>query len=68
MPGIHWAQFRESTLAVAPPLGGDQIWPGRHHSRDEAEEGYCSECQECVSVGELCARAFSTKGEPIGCI
>ena len=55
MPGIHWAQFRESTLAVAPPLGGDQIWPGRHHSRDEAEEGYCSECQEWVSVGELCA-------------
>lgn len=51
MPGIHWARFRESTLAVAPPLGRDQIWPGRHHSRDEAEEGYRSEYQEWESVG-----------------
>lgn len=29
----------ESTLAVAPSLGGDRIWPGRHGSRGEAEEG-----------------------------
>lgn len=53
MPGIHGARFGESTLAVAPSLGGDRIWPGRRGSRGEADEGHCSECQEWVSVGEL---------------